>query len=130
MARAPVLEIGRVRAALLSGLGIAFALVFAFGITYVATERDVRADFSYFRTSRAGESTRKIVQALDKPVAVHLFFPPANEVREEVEMLLRRADPAVQAAGGAALGPGPAPGQGARAGGLGQRGRSSSPATP
>jgi hypothetical protein len=86
MARAPVLEIGRVRAALLSGLGIAFALVFAFGSTYVATERDVRADFSYFRTSRAGESTRKIVQALDKPVAVHLFFPPANEVREEVEM--------------------------------------------
>ena len=86
MARAPVLEIGRVRAALLSGLGIAFALVFAFGATYVATERDVRADFSYFRTSRAGESTRKIVQALDKPVAVHLFFPPANEVREEVEM--------------------------------------------
>jgi ABC-type uncharacterized transport system len=86
MARAPVLEIGRVRAALLSGLGIAFALVFAFGSTYVATERDVRADFSYFRTSRPGDSTRKIVQALDKPVAIHLFFPPANEVREEVEM--------------------------------------------
>jgi hypothetical protein len=86
MARAPLLEIGRVRAALLSGLGIAFALVFAFGATYVATERDVRADFSYFRTSRPGESTKKIVQALDKPVAIHLFFPPANEVREEVEM--------------------------------------------
>jgi hypothetical protein len=85
MARAPMLELGRVRAALLSGLGLAAAVVFCFALTYVATERDVRADFSYFRTARAGESTRKIVQALDKPVAVHLFFPPANEVREEIE---------------------------------------------
>jgi hypothetical protein len=85
MAKAPVLEVGRVRTALLSGLGIASALVFCFALTYVASERDVRADFSYFRTAKPGESTKKIVQALDKPVAVHLFFPPANEVRDEVE---------------------------------------------
>ena len=85
MTRAPVLELGRVRSALLSGLGIAFALVFAFGATYIATERNARMDFSYFRTARPGDSTKKIVQALDKPVHVHLFFPPANEVREEVE---------------------------------------------
>ncbi|HEY0711041.1 MAG TPA: DUF4350 domain-containing protein, partial [Polyangia bacterium] len=85
MAKAPVLETGRVRSALLSGLGIAFALVFSFAIAYVAAERDLRADFSYFRTSKPGESTKKIVAALDKPVAVHLFFPPGNEVREEVD---------------------------------------------
>ena len=85
MAKAPILELGRIRAALLSGLGIAFALVFCFAITYVASERDKYADFSYFRTSRPGESTKRIVAALDKPVAIHLFFPPGNEVREEVE---------------------------------------------
>jgi hypothetical protein len=85
MAKAPVLELGRIRSALLSGLGIAFALVFCFATSYVASERDKNADFSYFRTSRPGESTKKIVAAFDKPVQVHLFFPPANEVREEVE---------------------------------------------
>jgi hypothetical protein len=85
MAKAPVIETLRVRSALLSGLSIALALVFCFALTYVATERDGRIDFSYFRTARAGESTKKIVRALDKPVTVHLFFPPANEVREEVE---------------------------------------------
>ncbi len=85
MAKAPVIEIGRVRSALLSGLSIALALVFCFSLTYVASERDGRVDFSYFRTARPGESTKKIVAALDKPVTVHLFFPPANEVREEVE---------------------------------------------
>lgn len=85
MAKAPLLELGRVQSAMRAGLGIAFALVFCFGITYVAAERDVRADFSFFRTSRAGESTKKIVAALDRPVQVHLFFPPANEVREEIE---------------------------------------------
>jgi hypothetical protein len=85
MSRAPIIETGRVRSAMLSGLGIALAVVFCFSLTYVATERDGRVDFSYFRTARPGESTKKIVRALDKPVNVHLFFPPANEVREEVE---------------------------------------------
>ena len=85
MARAPVLETIRVRIALLSGLGIALALVFCFATTYIATERDARVDFSYFRTARPGESTKKIVRALDKQVTIHLFFPPASEVREEVE---------------------------------------------
>lgn len=85
MARAPLLDAGRLRAAQLSGFGIAFCLVFVFGAAYVASERDVKADLSYFRTTKAGDSTKKIVQALDKEVQVHIFFPPANEVREEVE---------------------------------------------
>jgi hypothetical protein len=85
MSRAPVIEIGRVRSALLSGLSIGLAVVFCFALTYIANERDGRVDFSYFRTARPGESTKKIVRALDKPISVHLFFPPANEVREEVE---------------------------------------------
>jgi hypothetical protein len=85
MKRAPVLDLPRVKAAMLSALGLSFALVFCFAVSYVASERDVKADLSYFRTARAGEATRKLVRSLDKPVHIYLFFPPANEVREEVE---------------------------------------------
>jgi len=85
MKRAPVLDQRRVRAAMMSGLGLAFALVFSFAVAYVAVERDVKFDLSYFRTARAGDASKNLVRALDKPVRVYLFFPPANEVCEEVE---------------------------------------------
>jgi hypothetical protein len=84
VARAPRLEALRIRDALLSGVGLACALIFAFSATYVATQRDKKLDLSYFRTARPGESTRKIVRTLDQPIQVSLFFPPANEVKEEV----------------------------------------------
>jgi hypothetical protein len=83
--RAPRLEVARVRDAVWSGVGLAGAIVFAFAITYVGAERDKKADLSYFRTARPGESTRKLVRTMDQPVQVALFFPPANEVKEEVE---------------------------------------------
>jgi hypothetical protein len=85
MARAPVRDTNRVRAALMSGVGIGFALVFSFAFAFVASDRDVKVDLSYFRVARAGESTLKVAAALDKPIQIALFFPPANEVREEVE---------------------------------------------
>jgi hypothetical protein len=84
MQRAPRAEVGRVRDALLSGIGLASAIVFAFSAYYVASERDAKWDFSYFRTSRPGEATRKIVRGLDQKLDVHVFFPPSNEVREQV----------------------------------------------
>jgi hypothetical protein len=84
MAMAPVVEYGRIRDALFAGLGLAFALVFAFAFSYVASVRDAKVDLSYFRTAKPGDSTRKIVQGLDEPLDVSLFFPPANEVRGEV----------------------------------------------
>jgi gliding motility-associatede transport system auxiliary component len=84
MVRAPVLDLGRVKSAILSALGLSFALVFCFAISYVASERDNKLDLAYFRTAKAGEATRKLVQALDKPIRISLFFPPANDVGEEV----------------------------------------------
>jgi hypothetical protein len=84
MVRAPILDLGRVKSAMLSALGISFALVFCFAISYVASERDKKWDLAYFRTAKAGEATRKLVQLLDKPVRISLFFPPANDVGEEV----------------------------------------------
>ena len=84
MAHAPHREVDRIKDAAMSGFGIAFALIFAFAITYVASERNHKVDLAYFRTTRPGESTKKIVAALDQPVTIAYFFPPANEVRDEV----------------------------------------------
>jgi len=89
MAQADQVEAARVRDAALSGLGLAAALVFAFAAVYVFSERDVRWDLSYFRTARPGQSTRRVVQALTEPVEVSLFFPPANDVRDEVAEYFR-----------------------------------------
>src|SRR5262249_12873837 len=78
------LETGRVKDAFLSGLGLAAALVFAASVTYVASERDKRADLSYFRTTRPSEAARKLVRTFDQPVTVTWFFPARSAVREEV----------------------------------------------
>jgi hypothetical protein len=80
MARAPHVELGRVRDALGSGVGLGAVLVFAFAAFYVADERDAKADFSYFRTARPGEATRNVVRAFTEPVSVSAFFPPHSDV--------------------------------------------------
>lgn len=85
MAKAPKLDEGRIDEARLSGLGLAFALVFSFSAQYVATERDVKGDFSYFRVAKAGDATKKLVASLDQPLEVFLFFPPASDAAEAVE---------------------------------------------
>jgi hypothetical protein len=85
VARAPRIEVGRVRDAMYSGFGLAAALVFAFALAYVASERDKKIDLAYFRTTRPGEVTRRIVRNLDQPIEIAVFFPSGNEVREEVD---------------------------------------------
>jgi hypothetical protein len=116
MARSPLVDGRRVRAALLSGLGIAFALVFCFALAYVASERNLKADFSFFRTARASAVTKQLVSALDQPIEVTLFYPPGNEVAEELsgyfadlahassKLTVVRADQAVDPAKAKALG--------------------------
>ena len=85
MARAPKVELSRIRSAMLSGFGLAATLVAAFSFAYVASERDKKVDLAYFKTSRPGEVTRRIVRNLDQPIEVAVFFPAANEVRDEVD---------------------------------------------
>jgi len=85
LVRAARVEHLRVRAAQYAGMGLAFILTFAFSLGYAASERDKKVDLAYFRTTRPGESTRKIVRSLDTPITVALFFPNGNEVREEVD---------------------------------------------
>jgi hypothetical protein len=85
MAKSPTVETGRIRDAMFSGLGSAGLLIFATAALYVATERDTKWDFSYFRTTKPGEATRRLAQSLDEPVTAAMFFPPANEVSEQVQ---------------------------------------------
>jgi hypothetical protein len=89
VARAPRIEVGRIRDAMYSGLGLAAALVFAFSLAYVASERDKKVDLAYFRTTRPGEVSRRIVRNLDQPLEVAEFFPEGSEVREEVDNYLQ-----------------------------------------
>jgi hypothetical protein len=116
MVRSPLIDLRRVRAASLSGLGITFALVFCFAICYVAAERNVKADLSFFRTARASQATKQLVTALAEPVEVTLFYPPGNDVAEELatyfadlvrasnKLTVVRADQAVDPAKAKALG--------------------------
>lgn len=91
MRRAPRAEIRRVRAATLSGLTLALAVTYCVLFVYAAGELDVKADYSYYRTARAGDSTRAIAASLTEPVKVMAFFPQLNEVGVEVEGYLRDA---------------------------------------
>jgi hypothetical protein len=115
MANAPFIDPRRLRRAMASGLGISFAVVFCFSVVYVASERNRKADLSFFRTARASAATKQLVSALDQPIEVSLFYPPGNEVAEELagyfadltrsgKLTVAKVDQAVEPARGKALG--------------------------
>ena len=86
MARAPALETARIREAMWSGLALAFAVTFCFSLQYVVSERDAKADFSYFRMAKPGDATKRLVQSLDEKLEIYLFFAPANDVGEYIDL--------------------------------------------
>jgi hypothetical protein len=81
-------ESRRVRAAAASGLMLVLAAVYGALFVYAAQGVDLRVDYSYFKTSKPSESTRKMADALDKPVKVIAFFPDVNDVRTQVKHYL------------------------------------------
>ncbi len=85
MAKATVMETGRIQEATNAGLGLGFILIFAFSLQYVVSERDVKKDFSYFRTARPGDATKRLINSLDEPLEIYLFFPPASDVSTAVQ---------------------------------------------
>src|SRR5262249_49065190 len=101
VARAPRLELRRIRDALYTGLGLSGVLVFAFTMVYVGSERDKKVDLSYFKTSKPGTATQNTLNALTEPIQIAMFFPPANEVGEQASSYfeeLKRLSPHVQLA--------------------------------
>lgn len=89
MRRAPQIEARRVRAATIAGLSLALAATYCALFTYAAGELDIKADYSYFRTARASESTKNIAKSLTEPLKITAFYPQLNEVGTEVEGYLR-----------------------------------------
>jgi len=82
-------ESRRVRAAASAGLTLVMAAIYGSLFVYVAGGVPWKADYSYFKTSRPSEPTRKIAASLAEPVKVVAFFPDVNEVRNEVSGYLR-----------------------------------------
>jgi hypothetical protein len=90
MRNAARLESRRVRAAAAAGLTLAFALVYGALFVYSATGSELKADFSYFKTSEPSESTKKLIAGLNQPIKVVGFFPEVSPVRREVEGYLKK----------------------------------------
>jgi hypothetical protein len=83
MRRAAHVEWRRVRDAVYAGLTLAFAASYGALIVYVASETGVRADYSYFKTSRPSEPTLAMMRTMTEDLRVVGFFPPVNDVRDE-----------------------------------------------
>jgi hypothetical protein len=83
----------RVRAAASAGLTLALAAVYGALFVYAASGIRLDVDFSYFKTSRPSESTKKLAQSLADPVSVVAFFPQVSEVRNEVMRYLDELKP-------------------------------------
>jgi hypothetical protein len=75
------LRFGQLAAA---GLTVGMAASFLMLAGWVATRRDKTLDMSYFRTSSPGGAVSQIVESRGAPLHVLLFFPPANEVKDQV----------------------------------------------
>ena len=89
MRRAERPESRRVRAAASAGLTLVVAAIYGALLVYAAGGVPWKVDYSYFKTSRPSESTRKVAASLAEPVKVVAFFPDVNEVRNEVQSYLR-----------------------------------------
>lgn len=88
MRRAAQLEARRVRAAAASGLALALATAYCSLFVFAAGESKARVDYSYFKTSEPGSSTRKMVESFTEPLKITAFFPEVSEVRSEVATYL------------------------------------------
>lgn len=89
MRRAERPEARRVKAAAAAGAALALVAVYGSLLVYASSGVAKKWDYSYFKTSRPGESTRKIAGSLSEPIQVVAFFPEVNEVRGEVESYLK-----------------------------------------
>jgi hypothetical protein len=74
----------RVREMSASGLTIALAAALLMVTCNVASQRNIRKDVSYFKTSSPGSATVNIARSVSEPIKILLFFPKVNEVKNEV----------------------------------------------
>ncbi len=74
----------RVWDAMDSGLTVVLAIALLFPLNWLAHDLNHRWDFAYFKTTEPGTATAALVENLDEPLEVVLFFPAASDVGREV----------------------------------------------
>jgi hypothetical protein len=77
-------ESRRVKAAAASGFALAISATYCALFVYAAGQTKAQADYSYFKTSEPGSSTRKMIESFSDPIKITAFFPDVSEVRTEV----------------------------------------------
>ena len=86
-------DLFRVKEMAASGLTIALALAFLMVTCNVASERNIRKDLSYFKTSQPGTSVvNALTHGTTEPLSVIMFFPETNEVGDEVAAYFSELD--------------------------------------
>jgi hypothetical protein len=84
MRNATHLESRRVKAAAASGFALALAVAYCSLFVFAAGQTKAQADYSYFKTSEPGSSTRKMIESFGDTLKITAFFPDVSEVRGEV----------------------------------------------
>lgn len=81
----PAGAVDRLRITQLAAAGLVVAMAGATLMLagYVASQHDKTLDLSYFRTASPGTGVQQIVESMGE-LRVVLFFPPANEVKDQV----------------------------------------------
>jgi len=77
-------ELRRVSTSAHAGLMLALSVIFLMSMNFVASERDVRKDVSYFKVSHPSDGSLAMVKHLDQDVRVILFWERANDVLGQV----------------------------------------------
>lgn len=76
----------RVRLATRGWLKVGMLAVIVAALNYVGIKRNESWDLSYLKTTRASESTAKLIENLAQDVEVALFFPHGNEVLSQARL--------------------------------------------
>jgi hypothetical protein len=84
MARAPRIEQRRVAFSAGSGLAVAWLVASLFLLNYVGNAHNRKWDLSFQRTASPSGDSVRLVENLNRPFEVFLFYPEANEVLEEL----------------------------------------------
>ena len=84
MRNATHIEARRVQAAAANGVALALAAAYCSLFVFAASQTKAQADYSYFKTSEPGSSTRKMIESFGEPLKITAFFPDVSEVRGEV----------------------------------------------
>lgn len=84
MRNATHLEARRVKAAAASGFALALAAAYSALFVFAASQTKAQADYSYFKTSEPGSSTRRMLESFGEPLKITAFFPDVSDVRGEV----------------------------------------------